>query len=605
MARYERPTEDLARRPSAREARRRPVAGSLSAPLTAAPPSPDAMSADTIASLQRSAGNAGVAAYLEESETASPETASPDAVLAEPGRSLDAGIRGEMETSLGADFSTVRVHEGGTAAASAHALGARAYTVGEDIVVGSGGSDRKTMAHELTHVVQQRAGSVDGTPTGAGYSVSDPGDPFERAASQTAAAIVGGQSVATGSAGSAPSGSSAQRAGDEQEEQPVQTAPEDEEIPTVSIDDLPSAIPTVSVEDLPKAPGATQQGDSIPTVSVEDLPKAPGATQQGDSIPTVSSPEELPQLIQLPDMVVTGQAPTAATGQAPTAATGSGSAPSAPANSTGAPATTPGAPVPSANQQSDATAATASPPSTASAADPRATVTAGGTQSAVVGALWTSMVVGPIRSAVTTTAGDKPDYKSAAATLRGAREAALTVMVSLPDRDPRINGIATLLTELDLYIEVTANRAHEAGDQPANVATIISAVADDAVAFGSALREEGAGGQAAILSALWTAGAVSPIRAAATAVAGDKPDYASAASGLRRARETLLTVLTSLPMGDPRIARVSTLLDELDLYIEVTSDRAHVASDQPADVSRIVGALADDATKFGYTLVAS
>ena len=236
MARYERPAEDVARRQPTRETRRRPVAGSLSAPATAALPSPDAMGPETIASLQRSAGNAGVAAYLEESEAASP-----DAVLAEPGRSLDAGLRGEMESSLGADFSSVRVHEGGTAAESAHALGARAYTVGEDIVVGSGGSDRKTMAHELTHVVQQRAGSVDGTPTGAGYTVSDPGDPFERAASETAAAIVAGQSPATASAGSAASpGSSAQRSeAESEEEQPVQTAPEDEEIPTVSIEDLP------------------------------------------------------------------------------------------------------------------------------------------------------------------------------------------------------------------------------------------------------------------------------------------------------------------------------------------------------------------------------
>jgi hypothetical protein len=573
MARYERPAEDVARPPSAREARRRPVAGSAS-PLTAAPPSPDAMGPDAIARLQRSAGNAGVAAYLEGS-AATP----PDAALAEPGRSLDAGLRGEMESALGADFSSVRVHEGGTAAESAHALGARAYTVGEDIVVGSGGSDRRTMAHELTHVVQQRAGRVDGVPTGLGYTVSDPGDPFERAASQTAAAIVAGGSAAPGSAGpGAAPGSSAQRAEEEPEEvQPVQAAPEDE-------------------EELAERPEASM-ADGVSTAG--DVPEA------GIASPEESAPaSEAPQMITVMSVWNRRGAPAQQGDSIPTAPAGAGSAPTAPTNGTAGPAAAPGGSAPSAAQQSDTAGPTSSPPRPVPSADASSSAAGGGTQSAVIGALWTSMVLTPIRSAVTATAGDKPDYKSAAGALRSAKEAVITVMASLPDGDPRIKGIATLLTELDIYIEVTANRAHEPGDQPANVATIIGSVADDAVGFGSALGESGPGGRGAILSALWTSGAVTPIRAAAAAAAGDKPDYATAAAGLRRARETLLTVLTSLPQGDPRISQVAALLDELDLYIEVTSDRAHIAGDQPADVSKTVDALADDAAKLGGALMA-
>jgi hypothetical protein len=38
------------------------------------------------------------------------------------------------------------------------------------------------IAHELTHVVQQRNGPVDGTDAGGGVKISDPSDRFEREA---------------------------------------------------------------------------------------------------------------------------------------------------------------------------------------------------------------------------------------------------------------------------------------------------------------------------------------------------------------------------------------------------------------------------------------
>ncbi len=46
------------------------------------------------------------------------------------------------------------------------------------------------LAHELTHVVQQRSGPVDGTDNGSGLRVSDPSDPFEREAAAMADAAV-------------------------------------------------------------------------------------------------------------------------------------------------------------------------------------------------------------------------------------------------------------------------------------------------------------------------------------------------------------------------------------------------------------------------------
>jgi hypothetical protein len=46
------------------------------------------------------------------------------------------------------------------------------------------------LAHELTHVVQQRSGPVDGTPIGGGVSVSDPSDRFEREAASNAESVM-------------------------------------------------------------------------------------------------------------------------------------------------------------------------------------------------------------------------------------------------------------------------------------------------------------------------------------------------------------------------------------------------------------------------------
>jgi len=111
-------------------------------------------------------------------------------VLRSPGTPLDAGTREFMEERLGADFSSVRVHDDSTARTGAVELGARAYTVGEHVVVSGGGADRRTIAHELTHVVQQRSGPVDGTPAAGGIKISHPADSFEQAAERNASEVM-------------------------------------------------------------------------------------------------------------------------------------------------------------------------------------------------------------------------------------------------------------------------------------------------------------------------------------------------------------------------------------------------------------------------------
>jgi len=83
-------------------------------------------------------------------------------VLASPGQPLDATARSSMETRFGQDFSGVRVHTDSQAAESAWAVGARAYTVGNDVVFAPGqfspdtSSGKRLLAHELTHTIQQK-----------------------------------------------------------------------------------------------------------------------------------------------------------------------------------------------------------------------------------------------------------------------------------------------------------------------------------------------------------------------------------------------------------------------------------------------------------------
>ena len=127
-----------------------------------------------------------------------PRCASPvlDVVGKGGGRPLDPVVQTDMEARLGSDFSDVRIHTGATAARSAAAISATAYTVGHDVVFGQGSFDpashqgRHRLAHELVHVQQQRQGAVAGTDSGGGVAISDPADSFEREAEATAARVM-------------------------------------------------------------------------------------------------------------------------------------------------------------------------------------------------------------------------------------------------------------------------------------------------------------------------------------------------------------------------------------------------------------------------------
>lgn len=108
------------------------------------------------------------------------------------GRSLDPGVRERMAPGLGDGLGDVRVHDGPDADALARSVQARAFAVGSDLFFAEGehrpgtAAGDRLIAHELTHVVQQRGAPAEGPLT-----VSQPGDASEREADRAADELSG------------------------------------------------------------------------------------------------------------------------------------------------------------------------------------------------------------------------------------------------------------------------------------------------------------------------------------------------------------------------------------------------------------------------------
>ena len=176
--------------------------------------------------LQRAAGNASVAQLLGDNEKEEERSPVLDVVGSGGGQPLEDGVRSGMETRFGHDFGDVRVHTDTRASESARAVQAHAYTVGSDIVfqsdryAPSSSEGQRMLAHELTHVVQQRSGPVDGTPAGGGVRISDPSDRFEREAEATADRVMSAPVAPVALGGESPS--AVQRQEEEAPEEEVQ-----------------------------------------------------------------------------------------------------------------------------------------------------------------------------------------------------------------------------------------------------------------------------------------------------------------------------------------------------------------------------------------------
>jgi hypothetical protein len=106
------------------------------------------------------------------------------------GSPLDDGVADRVGPQLGDGLSDVRVHTDETADALANSVSARAFTTGSDVYFAKGeyrpgsSSGDELLAHELSHVVQQR-----GAPTSGPLEVSNPGEALEVEADEAAKAV--------------------------------------------------------------------------------------------------------------------------------------------------------------------------------------------------------------------------------------------------------------------------------------------------------------------------------------------------------------------------------------------------------------------------------
>lgn len=122
-------------------------------------------------------------------------------VLQDPGRSLDENTRTFMESRFGYDFSQVRIHTNARAGQSARAINAAAYTVGNKLVFGDGSyspsspQGRHLLAHELAHVIQQRASTQ---PPKGRLQLDTVAGALEHEADSAAHGALRGQKVSSG-----------------------------------------------------------------------------------------------------------------------------------------------------------------------------------------------------------------------------------------------------------------------------------------------------------------------------------------------------------------------------------------------------------------------
>lgn len=138
-------------------------------------------------------------------------------VLSSPGRALEPCVRRHFEQRLRHDFGQIRIHTDDSAANTASAIDALAYTLGAHLVFGPGAyapsthSGEALLTHELVHVVQQsHLGTPRELPYGSLY-LDDSSSPLEQEALALQRQPLGSPHVSTHALVKHPSGRVLQR----------------------------------------------------------------------------------------------------------------------------------------------------------------------------------------------------------------------------------------------------------------------------------------------------------------------------------------------------------------------------------------------------------
>ncbi len=154
-----------------------------------------------LARLQRQIGNQAVQRLITQRRGDAPATLNEGTahrVEREKGGGapLDADVARTLGAALGDNFDDVHIHTDPEADALNRAVGAKAFATGNDLFFRDGeynphsAEGRELLAHELTHVVQQKHGQV--ATSGSGTTVNAPHDVHEQQAKRVSKDLSGG-----------------------------------------------------------------------------------------------------------------------------------------------------------------------------------------------------------------------------------------------------------------------------------------------------------------------------------------------------------------------------------------------------------------------------
>lgn len=147
--------------------------------------------------LQNTAGNQAVQRIMQSGLQNNKDKDPSELILrasSDPCSKMDDSVRNPIEQASGLDLGNVKVHSGQASSAAAESIGARAYTMGSNIYLGSDASvgneqeKRRILAHEAVHTIQQGGSSVIQTK----LEVSNPSDTSEIEADRISESIIHG-----------------------------------------------------------------------------------------------------------------------------------------------------------------------------------------------------------------------------------------------------------------------------------------------------------------------------------------------------------------------------------------------------------------------------